>query len=203
MAVLTGSKIYEEVMNGNIKIDPFDPSRINPNSYNLRFCNTLKVYKRKYYKTLEMVNGFQEWVRKEEPLDSHSNNETEDIIIPETGFVLEPNELYLGRTIELTGTDMYVPKIDGRSSTGRLGMQVHLTAGFGDIGFHGTWTLEITVPRRLRVYPNDEICQVSFETVYGDTDYLYNGRYQNQVEVTASKFYEDKKGVFNASGTKD
>lgn len=199
MSVLTGSKIYKEVMNGNIKIDPFDPSRINPNSYNLRFHNTLKIYK--HNPISKLINGV--WTIVDKPLDSHGVNETETIIIPDTGFILEPNELYLGRTIECTGTNKYVPKIDGRSSTGRLGMQVHLTAGFGDIGFDGTWTLEITVPRRLIVYPNDEICQISFETTYGDVDYLYNGRYQHQEDVTASKFSEGKRGVFNASGSEN
>ena len=86
--------------------------------------------------------------------------------------------------------------IDGRSSTGRLGMLIHATAGFGDVGFNGTWTLEIFVIHPLRIYPYDEIGQVSFETLEGDASYQYNGRYNNQKDVTASRFYMEKKGVF-------
>ena len=83
--------------------------------------------------------------------------------------------------------------IDGRSSIGRLGIWIHVSAGFGDIGFDGTWTLEITVVKPVRVYPNIEICQVSYLTPYGDRSIQYEGRYQGQIDATASRSNIDKK----------
>ena len=178
MGKLTGTEILRQIELGHIEIDPFDRNRINPNSYNVRLAPELKTYRPRIF------------------LDSHRDNETEDLIIPEEGLVLRPNKLYLGRTVERTYSDKFIPIIDGRSSTGRLGMFIHVTAGFGDIGFNGTWTLEIFVIHPLKIYPYDEIGQVSFEEAVGDTSYQYNGRYNNQVDVTASRFYMNKKGAF-------
>lgn len=172
--ILTGNKIKEEYDNKNIIIDPFDVSCLNPNSYNLHISNTLKVY-------------------DEEVLDPKKNNSTKTIIIPEDGFLLEPHKLYIGSTIERTFTDKYVPCIDGRSSYGRFGMFIHITAGFGDIGFNGTWTLEIMTSNKLIVYPNSEICQIYFMTPFGNCDIKYDGRYQNQIDPTPSRSYERKK----------
>ena len=125
-------------------------------------------------------------------LDMHKNNETMELIIPETGMVLYPGIHYLGSTNERTIVNGFVPKIDGRSSIGRLGLSVHITAGFGDNGFDGTWTLEITVEEPLKIYPNEEICQISFETVCGDSNdpvNIYRGRYYQQEGPTASRMY--------------
>ena len=83
---------------------------------------------------------------------------------------MEPGKLYLGRTLEYTKTKKYVPMLEGRSSIGRLGMFVHITAGFGDIGFEGFWTLEIFVVQPLKIYPNVEICQIYFHSIDGDYD---------------------------------
>lgn len=125
-------------------------------------------------------------------LDMHKDNETMELIIPDTGMVLYPGIHYLGSTNERTIVNGFVPKIDGRSSIGRLGLSVHITAGFGDNGFDGTWTLEITVEEPLKIYPNEEICQISFETVCGDSNdpvNIYRGRYYRQEGPTASRMY--------------
>lgn len=188
MAKLTGKEILKQINEGHIEIDPFDESRLNPNSYNIRLAPELMIYDST---DTDYISG-----NKIVVLDSHKENKTINLKIPENGFVLQPNTLYLGRTVERTYTDRYVPMIDGRSSTGRLGMLIHATAGFGDVGFNGTWTLEIFVIHPLRVYPYDEIGQISFETLEGDASYQYNGRYNNQKDVTASRFYMEKKGVF-------
>lgn len=171
---LTGLEIHKRVLNGDILIDPYTTKQLNPNSYNLRLDNKLKVY------------------RYDDFIDSHAKNQTEDIYIPEDGYVLMPNKLYLGRTVERVATNLFIPSINGRSSGGRLGMSIHICAGFGDIGFNGTWTLEITVAEPLKIYAGDEVAQVCFDTPHGDTTYLYNGRYQCQEDVTASKFGEEK-----------
>ena len=188
MAKLTGKESLRQMELGHIEIDPFDKSRINPNSYNVRLAPELKVYRPN---STSYITG-----EKYVVLDAHEKNETNDLIIPKSGLILMPNTLYLGRTIERTYTDKYVPMIDGRSSTGRLGMLIHATAGFGDVGFNGTWTLEIFVIHPLRIFPYDEIGQISFETLEGDASYQYNGRYNNQKDVTASRFYQNKIGEY-------
>lgn len=126
------------------------------------------------------------------PLDMHEENETIEFEIPEEGFVLQPGVLYIARTVERTWTDKYIPMINGRSSGGRLGISIHICAGFGDIGFDGTWTLEITCVEPVRVYPNSEIAQVCFFKPYGKVKDLYRGRYFQQEDATASRFNRQK-----------
>lgn len=172
--MLSGEEIIKEIESGNIVIKPYDKKLVNPNSYNLHLSNELLVY-------------------KDDVLDSQKENKTEKIIIPEEGLVLEPNKLYLGRTIEHTETDKYVPMLNGRSSIGRLGITIHVTAGFGDVGFKGTWTLEIFCIKPVRIYPNMEICQICYYPVVGDTNIQYKGKYLNQQDVTASRLYTEYK----------
>ncbi len=94
------------------------------------------------------------------PLDTRSSRETYDLAIGSEGFVLEPGELYLASTVEHTESKEHVPMLNGRSSTGRLGLSIHVTAGTGDIGFRGPWTMELTVVKRLRVHAGDAIGQL-------------------------------------------
>ena len=227
--MLSGLEIKKQIELGNIIISDFDESRLNPNSYNIRLGNKLKVYKKgvatpeelkseifkrmepyreevqkmlssseqlleeseKYKKRVEEITKIQEdisqQVLREYSLDPRKENETIDITIPEEGYVLLPGTLYLGETVEYTETYGFVPKIDGRSTTGRLGMVIHLTAGFGDNGFKGKWTLEITVTHPVIVYPNMEVGQLYFEEIQGDCSMLYNGKYQEQQGVQAAK----------------
>lgn len=176
--MLTGDMIAQEIKNGNITISNFDPSKVNPNSYNLTLNRKLLVY-------------------KDATIDFKKKNETEEIIIPEEGYVLQPNTLYIGSTNEKCGTDRYIPMLNGRSSVGRLGICIHITAGFGDIGFNGTWTLEITAIKPVRIYPDIEICQVSYFTPYGESNIKYEGRYQGQIDPTASRSNLEKKVYLN------
>ena len=125
-------------------------------------------------------------------LDMKKQNQLITFDIPEEGYVLRPGVLYLGRTIERTKSDCFIPMIDGRSSIGRLGIWIHVSAGFGDIGFDGTWTLEITAIEPVRIYPNVEIGQVCFHKPYGEVENLYRGRYYKQEDPTESRFYLGK-----------
>lgn len=204
--MLTGSEIERQIKKGNIKITPYDPECINPNSYNLKLHPQLKVYKRgsrngradilPYFSDAHDPNVIRECPYLEgcqlDPIDMHKDNETVEITIPKEGFVLMPGVLYIGRTVERTASNKFIPMINGRSSGGRLGISVHVCAGFGDIGFDGTWTLEITVVEPVIVYPNEEIAQVCYFKPYGRNDRLYMGRYQNQVDATASRFFKPK-----------
>jgi dCTP deaminase len=171
--ILTGNSIHDCVTAGLIVIRPYRQEQINPNSYNLKLGNKLLVY-------------------KDFPLDMRKQNAVEEITIPEEGLYLNPGVLYLGETEEYTETPHHVPCIEGRSSVGRLGMQVHLTAGFGDTGFKGKWTLEITVVHPLKVYAGTEICQISYQNVFGKIS-AYTGKYLGQEGVIASRLFEDFK----------
>ena len=176
--MLSKKRILEEMSKGNIIIDPFDESQLGPNSYNVKLHDELLVY------TCDT-------------LDMAKDNPYEIIKIPEKGLVLEPGLLYLGQTVEYTETFGFVPKIDGRSSTGRLGISIHETAGFGDNGFCGFWTLEISCVQPVRIYPFKEIGQVYFEVLdvainedpYGETD--YHGKYQNNRGAQTSQMWKE------------
>lgn len=113
------------------------------------------------------------------------------IHIPEEGIVLEPNKLYLGRTHEYTKTKCFVPMLEGRSSIGRLGLFIHVTAGFGDVGFAGYWTLEMFCVQPIRIYAGVEICQIYFHTVLGEADSYNGGKYQNNKGIQPSLLYKD------------
>jgi dCTP deaminase len=93
------------------------------------------------------------------------NNSLTKIMISEKGLILKPNILYLGRTVEYTKTNNLVPMLEGRSSIGRLGLFIHVTAGFGDVGFSGYWTLEIFCIHPVKIYPFIEVCQIYYHTI--------------------------------------
>lgn len=169
--ILSGKEILRQI-GKEIIIEPFDPKRINPNSYNLTLANELLVY-------------------DDDILDMKKPNPASNIRIPESGLLLQPNRLYLGRTNEFTGTERYVPMLEGRSSTGRLGLFIHVTAGFGDIGFKGCWTLEIFCIQPVIIYPNTEVCQIYFHTIEGEYDLYKSGKYQNNKGIQPSLFYRD------------
>ena len=139
----THDKIMEAIQRGEIVIDPFDPKSVGPNSVDVHLGNTLTFY-------------------VGDVLDPYKDNESITVPIPEEGYVLQPNKLYLANTMEYTETHAAIPCYDGRSSFGRLGLFSHVTAGFGDIGFCGQWTLEIVVPQPLRIYPGLRIGQIYF-----------------------------------------
>jgi dCTP deaminase len=111
--------------------------------------------------------------------------------IPEEGLVLQPGKLYLGRTVEFTETTNYVPMLEGRSSIGRLGLFIHITAGFGDVGFRGFWTLEIFCVQPIRVYAGVEICQIFYHSIEGDYVHYMSNKYQNNKGVQPSMLYKD------------
>lgn len=169
--ILSGKEIISR-LDKEIFIEPFDIKRVNPNSYNLSLHNELLIYSNNI-------------------LDMKTPNSTEKIIIPEEGFILETGKLYLGRTNEFTRTENLVPMLEGRSSIGRLGLFVHVTAGFGDVGFAGYWTLEMFCVQPIKIYPNIEICQIYYHTVEGEYDSYKSSKYQNNKGIQPSLLYKD------------
>jgi dCTP deaminase len=169
--ILSGREIKRR-LGKEIIIDPFNLAQLGPNSYNLRLHNELLVY-------------------KDPILDMKKQHEVAVITIPEEGLVLEPGILYLGRTMEYTATEHYVPMLEGRSSIGRLGLFIHITAGFGDVGFKGYWTLEISCIHPIRIYPHVEICQIFYHTIEGDYELYTSNKYQNNRGIQPSMLYKD------------
>lgn len=213
--MLTGEEIAKQIRKGNILIDPYDPKYMNPNSYNLRLHPQLKIYKRgstdNRSAIVPTIRTFDTTINKHilrnedrikeccflessqlDPIDMMKDNETIEFEIGEEGYVLQPGVLYIGRTIERTFSDKFIPMINGRSSGGRLGLSIHVCAGFGDIGFDGTWTLEITVVEPLIIYPYAEVAQVCYFKPCGKVGALYRGRYFGQKDATASRFFQGR-----------
>ena len=169
--ILSGSEIKAR-LGTDIGIDPFNEDQLNPNSYNLRLHDELLVYE-------EII------------LDMKRPNRFRRILIPPEGLVLQPNQMYLGRTIEYTETRNLVPMLEGRSSIGRLGMFVHVTAGFGDVGFCGYWTLEMIAIQPIRIYPGVQVCQVFYHTVEGEITEYSSGKYQKNKDIQPSFLYKE------------
>lgn len=163
--ILTDSEILKEIELGNIVITPFERSQLGSNSYDVRLGNKLAVY-------------------RDFMLDSKKHNEVDIFEIPEEGYILAPSTLYLGSTLEYTETYNNVPIIQGKSSTGRLGIAIHITAGLGDESFKGHWVLEITAVQPVRVYAGMPIGQIVYHAIKGEVinpyDKKENAKYSNQ-----------------------
>lgn len=173
--ILTGPEIVAATRDGRIGISPFCTGQVNPNSYNVRLGDTLLTY-------------------RNDVIDAYQPNPTETTTIGDEGFVLEPDQLYLGHTVERIGSDVYVPLLFGRSSVGRLGLFVEITAPIGDIGFHGQWTLMLSPVRPLRVYPGMKIGQVMFFVSCGKIE-LYRGKYQAASGPQESRYWHDRLAI--------
>jgi len=153
--ILSDKKIMEAIEQGNIVIEPFRPENLGTNSYDVHLGDTLAVY-------------------EHHELDAKSHNRIQYLKIPQEGFVLQPGTLYLGVTEEYTETHHTVPFLEGKSSIGRLGIDIHATAGKGDVGFCNTWTLEISCVQPVRVYAGMPIGQLIYFKVEGDIEKYYN-----------------------------
>lgn len=173
--MLSGTKIKEAIKSGAIIIDPFNEDQLNPNSYDLQLSDKLLVYDLSEY-------GY---------LDPKKENKTEELIIPESGIILRPNFLYLASTVELCGSTKYIPMISGRSSYARLGITIHQTAGYANLGHYFNWTLEISVIHPVKIYKGMKICQVSFDEIQGSKNLFYNGKYLGQRNTEASKAFDE------------
>jgi dCTP deaminase len=178
----TAARIDDVPVLPYIAIDPFDPERAGPNSYDLTLAPELLIY------TPNTSYWDDETDCRVYILDANHDNQTYTKVIPSYGFVLKPGTLYLASTVERTECHGLVPFLEGRSSIGRLGISIHATAGFGDDGFAGRWTLEMSCVQPVRIYPNMRICQIGFETLVGERK-PYKGRYQDQPGAVASRLH--------------
>ncbi len=153
--ILSDQLILEGIAKGEIIIEPFDRAHLGTNSYDVHLGKTLAVY-------------------EDRVLDARKHNKVRYFDIPPDGFVLQPGTLYLGVTQEYTETHNAVPFLEGKSSVGRLGIDIHATAGKGDVGFCNTWTLEISCTQPVRIYAGMPIGQLIYFKVDGEIINYYN-----------------------------
>lgn len=155
--ILTDKQILAEIEKGTIKIEPFDIECLGTNSYDVHLGKYLATY-------------------VDEVLDARKHNRIEIFEIPKEGYVLRPDKIYLGVTAEYTETLAHVPFLEGKSSVGRLGIDIHATAGKGDVGFCNTWTLEISVKQPVRIYAGMPIGQLIYFKIEGDVQNFYHSK---------------------------
>jgi len=141
--MLSDAQILERIEAGDILISSFDRKNLGPNSYDVHLSPHVAMY-------------------KDPIIDAKKDNPLRRFIIPEEGMILYPDQFYLMSTIEWTSSINCVPIIDGKSSTGRLGISIHETAGSGDNGFSGHWTLEVSTKIPVRVYAGMPIGQIKW-----------------------------------------
>ncbi len=153
--ILSDKKILEAIKTGQIVIEPYNRDCLGTNSYDVHLSKYLAVYKGRV-------------------LDAKKHNEIEEIIIPDEGYIIAPGTLYLGATAEYTETHNSVPFLEGKSSVGRLGIDIHATAGKGDVGFCNNWTLEISCVQPVKIYAGMPIGQLIYFAVEGDIENYYN-----------------------------
>ena len=155
--ILSDQAIREAIAAGDIVIEPYQEEDLGTNSYDVHLGKALAVY-------------------RDEILDAKKHNKTDAIEIPAEGYVLLPGRTYLGVTQEYTESHKHVPFLEGKSSVGRLGIDIHATAGKGDVGFCNHWTLEISVNQPVRVYEGMPIAQLIYFVVQGDVTTLYSDK---------------------------
>lgn len=190
MTILSDLDIKNYLKEGKIKIEPLidEDKQIQPSSVDLRLGNEFKGFK--------VIK--KPFIDPKDPEDINSYMETITIDDGEY-FIIHPNEFTLATTFEkvsLPGD--IVARVEGRSSMGRLGVTMHVTAGFIDPGFEGNITLEISNIGKMPValYPGQRVCQIVFETMTSPSQRPYghperNSKYMGQTKPEGSRIKED------------
>jgi dCTP deaminase len=180
MGILSGAEILKQVTDGRIDIEPFDPKQLNPASYDLRLGSSFAVYKDDSVYRAEQMDCLRlpHAAPMKPTIDSKQRQSILCSEMTDDGLLLKPGVLYLMHTVERIHTKNYVPVLDGKSSIGRLGIFTHVTAGYGDPGFDGQYTLEVVVVHPVRIYPDMRFAQIRFHQLVGEAwDYQEKGHY--------------------------
>ena len=193
--ILTASEITEQVLAGNIHIDNFDREKLNPNSYNIEIGNIVKtIVPNRFlsYEEMKTICPFSDRINPSysgiRVVDPRNPIETLSYVIGKDGILLLPGQHYLIPTSEQITTDRFIPKLAGRSTSGRMSVSTYQSANFGDIGFSGVWTLHVSVMLPVIVYPNSALVQVYFLTPYGEVTSTYNGKYQYADDAVGPRY---------------
>ena len=155
--ILTDLAIINAMEEGDILVEPYNRNCLGTNSYDVHLSKYLACY-------------------IDDVIDAKKHNQVEHFEIADDGIVLQPGKTYLGSTLEYTETRSFVPFLEGKSSVGRLGIDIHATAGKGDVGFCNHWTLEISVSQPVRVYAGMPIGQLIYFKVEGEVEVDYQSK---------------------------
>jgi dCTP deaminase len=200
MTILSGPQIRDEVGWGTIEIDPYDEKRVQPNSIDLTLGKIVRVYTFAAYMSADAYpdsplpeSGEASYYvsRRLHPregviLDARKKNDAIELAMDESGWLVKPGILYLMHTAERIHTKKFVTQLNGKSSIARLGVIVHFTAAYGETGFNGQYTLEVSAVHPVRLYPGMAIAQAVFYNVYGQTeDYQAKGHYTGKAALGA------------------
>lgn len=179
MAILTGQEIINQINNNHIRIGNFNKDRVQPNSYDVTLGDKVSFYSLTQY--VEDVYCFSdtEIFKSVSYLDTRKENAMIVANIPNDGYLLLPNTLYIVETVESFWSDKYVSEVSGTSSLARLGITVHKTAGYANLGHEFKWILEVEVTHPVMVYSGMKIGQVYFHTTEGDHNLQYKGKYKD------------------------
>lgn len=184
--LLSDRDIRAEIDAGRVRLDPYDPTMIQPASIDVRLDHYFRLFDNHKYPHIDPAQDQPELTRLIE-------------VDPQQSFILHPGEFVLASTFELvTLPDDVAARLEGKSSLGRLGLLTHSTAGFVDPGFSGHVTLELsnvaTLP--ITLWPGMKIGQLCFfrtssavENAYGSDK--YGSRYQGQRGPTASRSHQN------------
>jgi dCTP deaminase len=182
--LLSDRDIRAEIDLGRVKLEPYDPSLLQPSSVDLRLDRLFRTFANHRYTHIDpAVQQDDLTVMVEVPVDEP--------------FVLHPGEFVLGSTYEvITLPDDIAGRLEGKSSLGRLGLLTHSTAGFIDPGFSGHVTLELSNVANLPImlWPGMKVGQLCLfrlsspaEHPYGSA--IYGSRYQGQRGPTPSRSF--------------
>ena len=155
--ILTDLAILRAMDEGDILVEPYNRNCLGTNSYDVHLSKYLACY-------------------IDDIIDAKRHNQVEHFEIADDGIVLNPGKTYLGSTLEYTETRSFVPFLEGKSSVGRLGIDIHATAGKGDVGFCNHWTLEISVSQPVRVYAGMPIGQLIYFKLEGEVEVDYQSK---------------------------
>ncbi len=181
--ILVDWQIRDRIGRGYIKIDPYDPKLVQPNSLDIR------------------LGSHFVWYRPGDGVIDPYNQETVTSEVEETHadtFVLQPGQFVLAETLECIGLpDNIVATIEGKSSIARLGVTLHQTGGWIDAGFRGTITLEMANvnSRPVKVYAGMPVGQLVFYTSER-AEFPYfkkaDAKYLDQRQATLSRYHENR-----------
>jgi dCTP deaminase len=185
MAILSDKDIKEHLKSGKIVINPLTNPKvqIQPSSVDLRIGREFK--------------GFR--IIRKPCIDPMDQSDLESYIDEGEPFIIHPGEFALATTYEtIKLPNDLVARVEGRSSMGRLGVTMHVTAGYIDPGFHGKITLEISNIGKMPValYTGQRVCQIVFETMTSPSEKPYghpdrDSKYMGQKSPVTSKIKHD------------
>jgi dCTP deaminase len=194
MSILTGESIKRAIADGSVVVEPFHPDRVQPNSIDLTLGDEVRIYRDVTDFSSNFLGGDSYdtscCIRPRNDrhctnaLDSKVDNVSTLFQIDESGWLIVPGVLYLMHTAEIVSSNRYVTQLNGKSSLARLGVIIHFTAGYGDTGFRGQYTLEVSGQHPVRLYAGMKIAQAVFYTTEGDVT-QYAGNYAGKTALGA------------------